>query len=148
MGFWDYLVNSAASTSSGAGYSAGVAASAYNHELQNSDIMVADSGTGGNIANDSEQAQIEKLASELGIKLNDASKDYLVQYMLNDKLSQNAFNRELESRKTAYQDTVKDLQAAGVNPFLAFQGLSGAVNNSAGGVSGGNYVNRTAQKNL
>jgi len=47
-----------------------------------------------------------------------------------EKTNQTAYAQQRELRKTAYQDTTKDLQAAGLNPMLAYS--NGATSAAAG----------------
>ena len=95
------------------------------------------------MVNDSGQDQIAALAQKLGIKLDDTTKDYLIEYYLNDRASSNAFNREMSAYNSRYQNAVEDMRKAGLNPFLAFDAISGAgANSSASGVSGGLYTQK------
>lgn len=99
----------------------------YRSSLQ--DPLVVDSG----------DKEIDDLAKRLNVQLTDETKDYLMQYFLGEKSNENAWNRSMEASSTQYQRAVKDLQAAGLNPFLAFQGLSGSAPSSAGMSQGSGY---------
>lgn len=87
-----------------------------------------------------EQPEIAKLANELGLKLNDDTKDYLLQYYLGQQSDKAAFDRSMEASNTQYQRAVEDLRKAGLNPFLALQSLSGSSPTSSSSGSGGGYI--------
>lgn len=119
----------------------------YLRQLVTGEPQIAKGNTGSEpIVTDSGDDAISKLAQELNIKLDDTTKDYLVQYMLQEQSEQNSFQRSLDAEAEKYQRTVKDLQKAGLNPFLALQSLSGSTPSSSGqSISGGLY---TSKKNV
>ena len=81
---------------------------------------------------------VNDLAKSLGMELNDQTRDYLYQYILNEKASKNAWDRSVFAAQNQYQWLVKDLQKAGLNPFLALSGMNAASAQSSGGsVTGG-----------
>ena len=95
----------------------------------------------------SEDDAIDKLANEWNLKLDDQTKDYLMQYYLNEKSAENAYGRSREYNKSYYSDLVEGLKKAGINPFLALSSLSGTnLSNGAGSVSGGLYTQRQNAK--
>lgn len=99
------------------------------------------------LVKDSGDDAVSQLANDLNVKLDSSSKDYLLQYWLNEQSSQNAFNRELQASSSQYQRTVEDLKKAGLNPYLAFDSLRGSnPSSSAGNVSGGMYTQRENSK--
>lgn len=104
-------------------------------------------GSSNPIVFDSGSDQIAKLAKEYGVRLDSTTKDYLTQYYLNEKASENSFLRELGASNTQYQRAVKDLQKAGINPYVAFDALRGSgASSSSGSVSGGLYTSKGNQK--
>lgn len=99
------------------------------------------------IIKDSEEDAIQKLANDLNIKLNNETKDYLYQYYLQSQRDQWAWDKSFYADNTRYQRAVKDLQKAGLNPFLAIQSLSGSgTNASAGTISGGSITSALNSK--
>lgn len=98
---------------------------------------------GDSIVQSSSDDAISKLAEQLGIKLNDESKDYLYNYFFNEQSRKNAWNDSVFAAKNQYQWLVDDLKKAGLNPFLAMSGMNAAGASSSGqGVSGGSIVSR------
>lgn len=95
---------------------------------------------------DSGDDAISKLANDLNLKLDDTTKDYLVQYALNEESNKKAWQRQMDASNTQYQRAVEDLRKAGLNPFLALQSLQGSVPSSSGqSVQGGLYTSRRNQ---
>lgn len=87
---------------------------------------------------------IKELADKLGIGvMTDATKEYLLNYMLNEQSSEAAWNRSVFAAKNQYQWLTEDLQKAGLNPFLALSGLNAAQASSSGqGVGSGMITSR------
>jgi hypothetical protein len=56
-----------------------------------------------------------------------------------------AYNRQLDARKTAYQDTVSDLKKAGLNPMLAYMNGSNGLSSAA---QAGSVANPTMENAL
>lgn len=95
---------------------------------------------------DSGDDAISKLANDLNLKLDDTTKDYLVQYALNEESNKKAWQRQMDASNNQYQRAVADLRKAGLNPFLALQSLQGSVPSSSGqSVQGGLYTSRRNQ---
>lgn len=82
--------------------------------------------SGSSIVQDSGQDEITKLANDLNLRLDDSTKDLLIQYYLQEKGSENAMGRSREFNQNQYSDMIAGLRKAGLNPFLAVQGLQGA----------------------
>lgn len=73
--------------------------------------------------------------------LDAGTKDYLTSWFIQEKLNKNAYDRDLKADSTKYQRAVKDLEKAGINPFMVLQGLGpGNVSSSAGSSSSGSYM--------
>lgn len=93
------------------------------------------------LVSDSEDDLIAKKAKEMGINLDDSTRDMLTQYVLNDMAQKTAWERQMDFEKNRYSYTVKDLQKAGLNPFLAIGGLNaGSASAGASSVQGGIYA--------
>lgn len=100
----------------------------------------------GPLVKDSESDAIEKLANDLNLKLDDISKDYLYQYYLNEQSNKSAWERQMTFEKDKYNYMVEGLRKAGLNPFLALQGLSGgSASANSSTVQGGLYTSRNNQ---
>lgn len=76
--------------------------------------------------NDSGDSAIYDLARQLNLRIDPQTKDYLTQYYLQEKGSENAMARSREFNREQYSDMVEGLRKAGLNPMLALQGLNGA----------------------
>lgn len=101
----------------------------------------------GTLVQDNTDDAIAKLANDLNLKLDDTTKDYLVQHTLNEHSAENAWKREMEASNTQYQRAMEDIRRAGLNPFLAIQSLSGSSPSSnAQSVTGGLYTSRKNQQ--
>lgn len=103
--------------------------------------------SGDSLVKDSSQDAISKMADVLNVKLDSSTKDYLMQYYLNEQSNKNAWNRQLDASNTQYQRAVADLRKAGINPFLAIQSLSGSTPSSSGqSVQGGLITSKQNQQ--
>lgn len=115
----------------------GEIASGLNNQDNGDDLF----NDGSNLGSSPAEGEIQKLAQELGLKLNASTKDYLLQYYFNEKSRQNAFADSMHASNTQYQRAVEDLKKAGLNPFLVLSGLNAtAPTSSSNGVSGGAFV--------
>lgn len=145
MSFQDWLRSVG---SSGPGYSNGGIASAANNgsmqaALDNASMVVPEEFR---MTLDSENDTIRKLAHDLGLKLDAQTKDYLVQYYLQEKGSENAMARSREFNQNQYSDMVAGLRKAGLNPFLAISGLNGANMMQGQSTQSGLYTQAAASR--
>lgn len=96
---------------------------------------------------DNSSLEVNKVYNLLNSKLDQSSKDYLLQYYLNERSNKTAWDRQMEASNSQYQRTVADLRKAGINPFLALQSLQGSVPSSTGAsVQGGLFTSRRNQQ--
>ena len=110
-------------------------------EGNSNDFDPIQASTQASLVADSETKAFYDWYNKLDTSLSSETKDYLVEHWLNERSAQKSFDRELEASSTQYQRAVQDLQAAGLNPFLAIQGLSGSsASSSPSTVSGGHYT--------
>ena len=99
------------------------------------------------LVSDSGQDAITQLSKELNVKLDDQTKDYLMQYYLDEKKAANTQLRQSKAERDYYPNLVAGLQKAGINPMLALSGLSGGgTGASSGSTSGGLYTSRANAK--
>lgn len=96
------------------------------------------SSESGSLVSDASDDAISNLANDLNIKLDDSTKDSLLQYYLNSRTEKEKWDRQLDWSKNQYQYAVKDMVKAGINPIQALGALSGSspgstsANNSRG----------------
>ena len=99
------------------------------------------------MVSDASADAITSLAKELNVKLDDQTKDYLMQYYLDEKKAANTQLRQSQAEKDYYPNLVEGLQKAGINPMLALGGLSGGgTGASSGSTTGGLYTSRQNAK--
>lgn len=107
-------------------------------------------GTGyrpNQIVSDSGDDAVTAYAKQLNLKLDDATKGAILEYMMNEHAADNAYARSRSFTREQYTDMVDGLKKAGLNPFLAIQGLSGANQMTGQGVNAaGLYTQQTASK--
>lgn len=90
---------------------------------------------------DANGESILEWAKQLGIEVNDQTKDYLIQSYLVEQARKNEFADNVYAAQHQYQWLRDDLQKAGLNPFLALSGLNSSMaQSSSSGVSGGNII--------
>lgn len=95
---------------------------------------------GAPIVKSSEDDLLTRTANDLGLRLDEGTKDAIVQYILSEKGAENAQARSLEFNREQYSALVEGLKRAGLNPFLAIQGLNGANMMSGQSQSSGKYA--------
>lgn len=81
---------------------------------------------------------IQQWAHDRGYALNSETMDYIYNQFFTEKNNESAWQRTMDADNTKYQRAVKDMQAAGLNPFLLMSGgASGAGTSSPGSVGSG-----------
>lgn len=99
------------------------------------------------LVKDSGGAVIENLAKDLDLRLDEQTKDYLMQYYLDEKKAQNTQLRQSQAERDYYPNLIAGLQKAGLNPMLALSGLSGGgTGASSGSTTGGLFTSSANSK--